>query len=75
MNGLVYCDYIAHLICCFIKNNDAQRLIHSVGRVEANLDEFGSYAGPEKTVKIVDCNGTRYKVTVELDDLNQGDYE
>ena len=62
---LVYCDYIANVISKELKVNDTERLIVSVSRPKYDLTESGGFASTKKTLEVEDCNGTKYRITVE----------
>jgi hypothetical protein len=62
---LVYCDYIANVISKELKVNDTERLLASVSRPKYDLTESGAFASTKKTIEVEDCNGTKYRITVE----------
>ena len=63
--NLVYCDYIAHVIVSNLKANDTDHLLSSVSRPELDLTNEGSFQSTKKTIKVKDCFGRKYTVTVE----------
>lgn len=62
---LAYCDYIAHIINKNLKKNDQDGLIDSVGKVQFDLNEDGTYRSTRKTITVVDKHGTSYTITIE----------
>lgn len=62
---LAYCDYIAHIINKNLKKNDQDGLIESVGKVQFDLNEDGTYRSTRKTISVVDKHGTAYTITIE----------
>lgn len=62
---LAYCDYIAHIIGKNLKKMDLDGFIDSVGKVNFDLNEDGSYRSTKKTLSVVDKHGTAYKITIE----------
>jgi hypothetical protein len=68
MFKLAYCDKIAFEIrkhLSKVAENDPDMIIKSVDRVEWDLDENGAFNTPKKMLKVFDCNGKAYIVTVE----------
>jgi len=63
--NLVYCDYIAHVIVSNLKANDTDHLLSSVSHPELDLTNEGSFQSTKKTIKVKDCFGRKYTVTVE----------
>ena len=62
---LAYCDYIAHIIQKNLKRNDQESMIDSVGKVQFDLAEDGSYLSTRKIINVVDKHGTAYTITIE----------
>jgi hypothetical protein len=62
---LAYCDYIAQTIQKNIKANDTEKFISSVGRVQFDLDENGSFRSTKKKIQVEDRQGKKYLITVE----------
>jgi hypothetical protein len=61
---VAYCDYIAHTVreALIAERNP---IINLVGKVQMDLNEHGHFMSTTKTLKVVDKNGTTYKITVE----------
>jgi hypothetical protein len=62
---LAYCDYIAHIIQKNLKRNDLEGMIDSVGKVNFDLNDDGSYRSTKKVISVVDKHGTGYTITIE----------
>lgn len=62
---LAYCDYIAHTIAKNLKRMDEDGLLDSVGKIQFDLNEDGSYRSTKKTLSVVDKHGTAYTITIE----------
>ena len=65
--GLVWCDYIAHLIKSNLKYEDSkdQNYLSSVGNAQLDLDDNGFMLSSKKTILVEDRNGQCYQITVE----------
>jgi hypothetical protein len=66
---LEYCDYIMNLIRDNLLANDADehRMLRSVTRMKYDLHEDGSLATTKKIMHVTDQRGTRYRITVEVE--------
>jgi hypothetical protein len=66
---LAYCDFIADRVKQGLENvkNDALQPIklQSVGKVEWDLDNAGSFQSTKKTMYVWDAYGKEYRITVE----------
>jgi len=65
--ALAYCDYIATIIQNNLKYEDQKdrSMLTSVGKIQYDLNEYGSLASTKKTMVVEDINGKQYKITVE----------
>ena len=65
--GLAYCDYIANIIQKNMKYEDQKdmAMLSSVGKIQYDLNQYGSLASTKKTMIVEDINGKQYKITVE----------
>lgn len=65
--ALAYCDYIANIIKNTLKYEDQKdrSMLVSVGKIEYDLNQYGSLASTKKTIFVEDINGKQYKITVE----------
>jgi hypothetical protein len=61
------CDYIAHLVKCNLKAEDAadSKLLSSVGNIMYDLGEEGELRSTAKKIFVEDRNGQKYLITVE----------
>ena len=65
MNGMAYCDYIAHTIIRPAMLND-NAIVKEVGQIKMNLEPKEGYMiSTAKRIDVVDMNGKKYRVTVE----------
>lgn len=65
---LQYCDYIAAQAQRAIKA-DPEGMLAQTGPVKLDLHpEEGYFLSTNKTIEVTDCNGKRYRVTVEAVD-------
>jgi hypothetical protein len=65
---LAYCDYIAEVVRKGLVENTAAptSLVKDVGSIEMDLHPTeGYFVSTKKTLKVIDINGKKYKVTVE----------
>lgn len=64
---IAYCDYIADRIKTGLIQDakNVGTLIGSVGKINYDLTESGSFKSTKKTIGVVDANGKMYRVTVE----------
>lgn len=62
---LAYCDYLAHTIQKNLKKNDIEGLVGSVGKVNFDIKEDGSYRSTKKTIELMDVHGKEYIITIE----------
>ena len=64
---MAYCDYIANLISVNLKLEDMRDLsmLASVGKMQYDLDDNGSFASTKKTIAVEDRYGKKYRITVE----------
>lgn len=64
---LSYCDYIADRIKNGLKTDSTilGSLIDSVGKINYDLTETGSFKSTKKTINVIDTNGKSYRITVE----------
>lgn len=64
---IAYCDYIADRIKNGLKNDSTilGSLIDSVGKINYDLTESGSFKSTKKTLNVIDTNGKAYRITVE----------
>lgn len=78
MNGMAYCDYIAHTILRPALQNDSKDdgplnrtdldkgVIREVGHVQMDLDPVVGYmVSTAKRIDVIDMNGKKYRITVE----------
>lgn len=66
---LAYCDFIADRVKQGLENvkNDALQPVklHSVGKVEWDVDVTGKFMSTKKTMYVWDAYGKEYRITVE----------
>ena len=66
---LAYCDFIADRVKQGLENvkNDAHQPVklHSIGKVEWDVDVTGKFMSTKKTMYIWDAYGKEYRITVE----------
>lgn len=67
---LAYCDYIADRIqkalSLDIRENRGYTMVSEVGPIKMDLHPTeGYFVSTKKTLKVIDINGKKYKVTVE----------
>lgn len=69
MNGMAYCDYIAHTIVRPAMIADGKYdggIIRQVGHVKMDLEPKEGYMiSTTKRLEVVDVNGKQYRITVE----------
>ena len=69
MNGMAYCDYIAHTIvrpAMIADGKDDGGIIRQVGPVKMDLDPKECYLfSTAKRLEVVDFNGQQYRITIE----------
>ena len=66
---LEFCDYIMTLIRenLLAIDADEHKLLRSVTRMKYDLHEDGSLATTKKIMHVTDNDGTRYRITVEVE--------
>ena len=66
---IAYCDYIANSIRDALHNTVRIAYpapwITTIGNIQWDLAEDGSFGTTKKTLKVVDFNGKEYQITVE----------
>ena len=69
MNGMAYCDYIAHTIVRPAMVADGKEdggIIRQVGHVKMDLEPKEGYMiSTAKRLEVVDFNGKQYRITIE----------
>lgn len=69
MNGMAYCDYIAHTIVRPAMIEDGKNnggIIRQVGHVKMDLEPKEGYMiSTTKRLEVADVNGKQYRITVE----------
>lgn len=67
MLKLVYCDFIAHLVKRAFSNPVDAPISFSIDSIAMDLGPDGEFLSPKRIVRVVDGNGTSYKITIEED--------
>ena len=62
---LAYCDKIATVCRKALLKYDPDNIIGSVGGINYDLSEEGSFVSTKKTIEVSDMNGKKYLITIE----------
>ena len=64
---LAYCDYIALLIKTHLlaNDNDGQKLLSDVGRIQYDLSAAGEFDSTTKTIDVIDIYDKQYRIIIQ----------